>query len=153
MRMCEAKTVSNSILSFFIYPMKDVILEYWITSSFHHLHVTWTRISLYFKCNIYYMSINLGHIFSRIKYRDISWSQYIRDGKGWWLLTSLMARRVWRYQRGNHNPYIEKEQTTQWSKEKVRKDKQRSTKHTYKTKDRVTWTPPKTGGELRCFHH
>ena len=39
---------------------------------------------------------------------------------------------------GNHNPYIEKEQTTQWPKEKVQKDKQRSTKHTYKTKDRVT---------------
>jgi hypothetical protein len=30
------------------------------------------------------------------------------------------------------------------------KDKQRSTKHTYKTKDRVTRTPLKTGGELRC---
>jgi hypothetical protein len=39
-----------------------------------------------------------------------------------------------RYQRGNQNPYIEEEQTTQWPKEKVQKDKQRSTKHTYKTK-------------------
>jgi hypothetical protein len=49
---------------------------------------------------------------------------------------------------GNQNPYIEEEQTTQWAKEeeqttqwtkeKVQKDKQRSTKHTYKTKDRVT---------------
>ena len=38
----------------------------------------------------------------------------------------------------------------QWPKEKVQKDKQRSTKHTYKTKDRVTRTPLKTGGELRC---
>jgi hypothetical protein len=28
----------------------------------------------------------------------------------------------------------------------VQKDKQRSTKHTYKTKDRVTRTPLKTGG-------
>ena len=28
---------------------------------------------------------------------------------------------------------------------KVQKDKQRSTKHTYKTKDRVTRTPLKTG--------
>ena len=37
-----------------------------------------------------------------------------------------------------------------WPKEKVQKDKQRSTKHTYKTKDRVTRTPLKTGGELRC---
>ena len=35
-------------------------------------------------------------------------------------------------------------------KKKVQKDKQRSTKHTYKTKDRVTRTPLKIGGELRC---
>ena len=34
--------------------------------------------------------------------------------------------------------YIEEEQTTQWPKEKVQKDKQRSTKNTYKTKNRVT---------------
>jgi hypothetical protein len=33
---------------------------------------------------------------------------------------------------------------------KVQKDKQRPTKHTYKTKDRVTRTPLKTGDELRC---
>ena len=45
--------------------------------------------------------------------------------------------------------YIE-EQTTQWPKEKVQKDKQRSTKQTYKTKDRVTRTPLKIGGKLRC---
>jgi len=30
---------------------------------------------------------------------------------------------------GNQNTYIEEEQTTQWPKEKVQKDKQRSTKH------------------------
>jgi mannitol-specific phosphotransferase system IIBC component len=40
---------------------------------------------------------------------------------------------------------IRKEQTTQWSKEKVQKDKQRSTKHTHKTKDRITRTPLKPG--------
>jgi hypothetical protein len=51
---------------------------------------------------------------------------------------------------GNQNPYIEEEQTTQWTKEKGQKDKQRSTKHTYKTKDRVTRTPLKTRGERRC---
>jgi hypothetical protein len=39
---------------------------------------------------------------------------------------------------------IEEEQTTQWPKEKVEKDKQRSKKHTHKTKDRVTRTPLKT---------
>ena len=32
-------------------------------------------------------------------------------------------------------------QQTQWPKEKVQKDKKRSIKHTYKTKDRVTRTP------------
>jgi hypothetical protein len=42
-------------------------------------------------------------------------------------------------QRGNQNPFIEEEQTTQWPKEK-----QRSIKHTHKTKDRVTRTPLKT---------
>jgi len=48
-------------------------------------------------------------------------------------------RRAWGYQRGNQNPYIEEEQTAQSPKENVQKDKQLSTKHTYKTKDRVTW--------------
>jgi hypothetical protein len=59
-------------------------------------------------------------------------------------------RRVWRYQRGNQNLLIEEWQTRQWQKEKVQKDKQRSTKHTYRTKDWVTRTPPKTGGGGRC---
>ena len=79
-------------------------------------------------------------------------------------------RRVWRYQRGNQNPYIKEEQTTQWPKDtkgviririskknrrhnghrKIQKDKQRFTKQTHKTKDRVTRTPLKTGVELRC---
>ena len=35
-------------------------------------------------------------------------------------------------------------------KEKIQKDKQLSTKHTYKTKDRETLTSLKTGAELRC---
>ena len=38
----------------------------------------------------------------------------------------------------------------QCPKEKVQKDKQRSTNHTHKTKDRVTRTPLKTGDELMC---
>jgi hypothetical protein len=51
----------------------------------------------------------------------------------------LVLRRVCRYQRGNQNPSIEGH-TTQWSKEKGQKDNQRYTKHTHKTKDRVTRT-------------
>jgi hypothetical protein len=50
---------------------------------------------------------------------------------------SKIIGRVGRYQSGNQNPYIEEEQTTQWLKGKVQKDQQRSTKHTYKTKDKV----------------
>jgi hypothetical protein len=62
------------------------------------------------------------------------WSDQTKDNK-----KSL------RYQRSNQNPYIEEEQTTQWPIEKKQKNKQLSTKHTYKTKDR---TSLKTGGEL-----
>ena len=68
----------------------------------------------------------------------------------WICCVQILIRRVWRYQRGSQNPYIEEEQTTQWPKEKVLKDKERSTKHTYKTKERVTWSSLKTGGELNC---
>jgi hypothetical protein len=42
----------------------------------------------------------------------------------------MSTKKSLRYQRGNQNPYIEEEQTTQRPKEKVQKDKQRSTKHT-----------------------
>ena len=31
----------------------------------------------------------------------------------------IYLKRVWRYQRGNQNPYIEEEQTKQWQKEKL----------------------------------
>jgi hypothetical protein len=81
--------------------------------------------------------------FSSSKYSFQSLTSSVHD-------QGYFSRIVWRYQRGNQNPYIEEEQTTQWPKEKVQKDKQRSTKHTYKTKDRVTRTPLTTGGELRC---
>jgi hypothetical protein len=37
-------------------------------------------------------------------------------------LTCFCIRRVWRYERGNQNPYIEEEQTTQWPQEKIQKD-------------------------------
>ena len=63
----------------------------------------------------------------------------------WWSYFPLFSgniRRVWRYQTGNQNPYIEEQQTTQWPKEKLQKDNQRSTKFTHKTKDRVTLLAP-----------
>ena len=51
---------------------------------------------------------------------------------------------------GNQNPSIEIGQTKQSPKEKGQRDKQRSTKYTYKTKDRVTRTALKHGGEPGC---
>ena len=67
----------------------------------------------------------------------------------WFCRLMVVGKKSLKIPKGNQNPYIEEEQTTQWRKEKVQKGKQRSTKHTYKTKDRVTRTPLKTGGELR----
>jgi hypothetical protein len=59
-----------------------------------------------------------------------------------------------RYQRSIQNPYIEEEEeeeeTTQLPKENEQRDKQRSTKQTYKTKDRVTLNPLKPASEIRC---
>jgi len=66
------------------------------------------------------------------------------------LLKIFPLRRDWRYQRGNQNPYIEDEQTTQCPKEKVQTNKQRSTNHTHNTKDRVTRISLKTWCEFRC---
>ena len=63
-------------------------------------------------------------------------------------ICNIFVRIVRRYQRDNQNPYIEEEQKTQWPKEKVQKDKQRSTKHTHKTKDWVTRTQLKRGWTL-----
>jgi hypothetical protein len=45
---------------------------------------------------------------------------------------------------------ISKNTDSTMAKKKVQKDKQRSTKHTHKTKDRATRTPLNTRGELRC---
>jgi len=54
-----------------------------------------------------------------------------------------VLRKVWRYQRGSRRT------DNRTAKKKGQKDKQRSTKHTHKTKYRVTRTPLKTVGELR----
>jgi hypothetical protein len=82
-------------------------------------------------------------------YHAVAWEYLLSIVKKKCILY-LVCKKSLNIPKGIQNPYIEKEQTTQWPKEKVQKDKQRSTKHTYKTKDRVTRTPLKTGDELRC---
>ena len=63
---------------------------------------------------------------------------------------SSLQKKSMKIPKGYQNLYIEEEQTTQWSKEKGKKGNQRSTKHTHKTKDRVTRTPQNTRGDSRC---
>ena len=60
------------------------------------------------------------------------------------MLVEQVVKKSLKIPKGQSESYIEG-QTIQWPKEKVQKDKQRSTKHTYKIKDRVTRTPLKTG--------
>jgi hypothetical protein len=57
----------------------------------------------------------------------------------WYLQTLLTVSRI----------AVDEIEPTQWSKELGQKGKQRSTKHTHKTKDLVTRTLLKTGDELR----
>ena len=58
--------------------------------------------------------------------------------KTWWSIEELEdTKREIRIRKSKKKPW-------QWPKPKVQKDKQRSTKHTYKTKDRVTIDRDKT---------
>ena len=60
------------------------------------------------------------------------------------IVHALRNKKSLQIPRGNQNPQIEW-QTTQWPKEKRQKDKQRTTKHIHKSKDRATRTPLKPG--------
>jgi hypothetical protein len=53
--------------------------------------------------------------------------------------------RIWRYQRGNQNPYIEEEQNIQWPKKKYKRTNNDLQNITHKTKDHVTRTTLNTG--------
>ena len=59
-------------------------------------------------------------------------------------------RRFWGYQGVIRIRKLKKNRQRNGQTKKGQKDKQRSTKHTHKTKDRVTRTLLKTGCELRC---
>ena len=67
-------------------------------------------------------------------------------------LNGHSVRRIWRYQSVIRIRKSMKDRQHDGQRKKdYLKDKQRSTKHTHTTKDRVTRTPLKTGSELRCF--
>ena len=110
---------------------KSSILDDWVLQSISAVS-NYTFINVFFKCIIacilFYNMLSTEIPYLLVK---LSW-------------------RIWLYHRGNQNPYIEEEQATLWPKEKVQiRDKQRFTKHTHKTKDRVTRTPLKIVVELR----
>jgi len=67
--------------------------------------------------------------------------------------SSIVFRRIWRYQREVIRIRKSKKDRERNDKKKTNKktnNKQQSIKHTHKTKDRVTRTPLKTWGERRC---
>jgi hypothetical protein len=70
-----------------------------------------------------------GHVARSLAFSVYSFVDHCTFTFGQWI-SCPCSRRVWIYQRGNQNPYIEEEQSTQWPREKEQKDKQRSTKHT-----------------------
>jgi hypothetical protein len=108
------------------------------------------RASGYFECYFSYYLMSFSFHNRNMQLNDLKKDAINKFGIEYrisYLKDQISVRRVWRYQSGNQNPYIEEEQTTQWPKEKVQKDK-RSTKHTHKIKDQVTRTPLKTGDEL-----
>ena len=57
-----------------------------------------------------------------------------------------MKKKSFKIPKGQSESVYRRRTGTQWPKEKLQKDKQRSTKRTCKTKDRVTRTPLKTRG-------
>ena len=103
-----------------------------------------TNIHSFWKCRIELLFIQCRFFHGSKRYKSKTPSTnlnylFAKSGIG------ICLRRNWRYQRGNQNSYIKEGHITQWHKEKVQKDKQRSTKHTHKIKDRVTRAPLKPG--------
>jgi hypothetical protein len=96
----------------------------------------------YFAMNIYYCCIKISFNYN-LESLQILADEIVNSS-----MTLLI--RVCRYKRGNQNPHI-KEQTTQWRKEKVQKEKQRSTKRIYKAKGRVKRFPHTDCGDIRCL--
>jgi hypothetical protein len=105
------------------------------------LNATFNNISdwICFTCHKHFLSFRHSWLITWFVSR-VTWQVPLVEQE---LLTLLGERPSWLWLYG--------EQTTQWPKEKVQKDKQWSTKHTHKTKDRVTRTPLKNRGEFRCY--
>ena len=82
-----------------------------------------------FSSSIYGFWLSLWYLQTLLEWKcQILLLNYTANGQ-WRLLlrmnTSILSAsgRVWRYQRGYQNRYIEEGQTTQWPKENVQKDK------------------------------
>jgi hypothetical protein len=82
-----------------------------------------------FSSSIYGFWLSLWYLQTLLEWKcQILLLNYTENGQ-WRLLlrknTSILSAsgRVWRYQRGYQNRYVEEGQTTQWPKENVQKDK------------------------------
>ena len=65
------------------------------------------EINFVFRSVLIYMLCLFWKMYKEMLYKDID------------IQSKKIVRRVWTYQRGKQNSYIEEEQTTQWPKEKV----------------------------------
>ena len=74
----------------------------------------------------------------------------INNGRTSGLLSALLPKKSLQIPKGSSESVYRRQTDNKMAKWKVQRDKQRSTKHTHKTKDRVTRTPLKTRGELMC---
>ena len=69
----------------------------------------------------------------------------------WWMKqakTTDLCQEDLKIPKGQSESVYRRRTGNTMAERKSTRDKKRSTKHTYKTKDRVTRTPLKTGGEL-----
>jgi hypothetical protein len=88
---------------------------------------------------------------NKYKIRKLYLSKYLVRLKKLSYSVSSIFKKSLKIPKGNQNPYIEEEQTTQWPKVKVQEDKQQSTKHTHKTKDRVTRNYPEMENTIKLL--
>jgi hypothetical protein len=89
-----------------------------------------------------------GHLYNVNDDLSYQWVSWVREKS----LKISKGQSESVYRRRTDNTMVKRQKNRQHNSQKKRdkKNKQRSTKHAHKTKDRVTRTSLKTRGELRC---
>ena len=145
------KHLNDHFINFFT----NILFRIFLLLTMTNLHTCWY---LYTKCQYYHIMhislfIFLFYFFQRFLFclNFIYYDKIKKYIRGFCFIRC--TRRVWRYQKEVIRIHKSKKDKQQWPKEKGQKDKQRSTKHTYTTKGRVTRTPLKALIETGCWRH